>query len=185
MFKWTCGSMRIALIPDEGISLQRDLFLKRKEKIAFLMDVSVAKQYCTHGGKYRLVRGTRCSVPHLVRLKRVERAIPQNEFWVNFCSASPTGTTRFTSMEHKIITSPYPSSSSLFPSEGIFTPFPVPKVVLENELGAGLGFGEFYGFGYFEEESWCGVVLTGGLGEEIRSGYSAEKVEAQVSLRFE
>ncbi|KAM1205665.1 hypothetical protein FF1_006389 [Malus domestica] len=31
----------------------------------------------------------------------------------------------------------------------------VPKVVLENKLGAGLGFGEFYGFVLFKEESWC------------------------------
>ncbi|TQD80289.1 hypothetical protein C1H46_034187 [Malus baccata] len=49
----------------------------------------------------------------------------------------------------------------------------VPEVVLENVLGAGLGFGEFYGFGYFEVESWCGSVLWGGLGEELRS----EKVD--------
>ncbi|RXH83883.1 hypothetical protein DVH24_013128 [Malus domestica] len=34
------------------------------------------------------------------------------------------GTTRSTFVEHKIITSPSPSSSSLFPSEGIFAPSP-------------------------------------------------------------
>ncbi|RXH77953.1 hypothetical protein DVH24_039924, partial [Malus domestica] len=66
--------------------------------------------------------GTRCSVPRLVCLKRVERAVPRNEFWVNFRSASPPRTTRSTSVEHKIITSLSPSSSSLFPSEGIFAP---------------------------------------------------------------
>ncbi|RXH67711.1 hypothetical protein DVH24_027858, partial [Malus domestica] len=77
--------------------------------------------------------GTRCSVPRLVHLKRVERVVPRDEFWVNFrsalppettCSTSPPGTTRSTSVEHKIITSPSPSSSSLFPSEGIFAHSP-------------------------------------------------------------
>ncbi|CAN6700537.1 unnamed protein product [Malus baccata var. baccata] len=66
--------------------------------------------------------GTRRSVPHLVRLKWVERTVPRDEFWVNFHSTSSPGTTCSTSMEHKIITSPSPSSSSLFPSEGIFAP---------------------------------------------------------------
>ncbi|TQD71227.1 hypothetical protein C1H46_043237 [Malus baccata] len=67
----------------------------------------------------------RRSVTRLVRLKRVERAVLRDEFWVNFRSASPSsGTTRFTSVEHKIITSLSHSCSSLFPSEGIFTPFP-------------------------------------------------------------
>ncbi|RXH84157.1 hypothetical protein DVH24_027056 [Malus domestica] len=67
----------------------------------------------------------RRSVPRLVCLKRVEHAVPLDEFWVNFRSASSPGTTRSTSVEHKIITSPSPSSFSLFPSEGIFALFPV------------------------------------------------------------
>ncbi|RXI01065.1 hypothetical protein DVH24_001299 [Malus domestica] len=66
--------------------------------------------------------GTRHSVPRLMHLKRVETAIPQDEFWMNFRSASPSGTTRSTFVEHKIITSPSPSSSSLFPSDDIFAP---------------------------------------------------------------
>ncbi|KAM1126143.1 hypothetical protein ACFX2B_040856 [Malus domestica] len=33
--------------------------------------------------------GTRSYVPRLVRLKRVERVVPRNEFWMNFSSASP------------------------------------------------------------------------------------------------
>ncbi|RXH76822.1 hypothetical protein DVH24_019710 [Malus domestica] len=66
--------------------------------------------------------GTRRSVPRLVRLKRVECDVPREEFWVNFCSASPPGTTRSISVKHKIITSPSPSFSSLFPSKGIFNP---------------------------------------------------------------
>ncbi|KAM2058418.1 hypothetical protein ACFX16_030998 [Malus domestica] len=34
--------------------------------------------------------GTRRSVPCLVRLKRVERAVLRDKFWVNFHSASPS-----------------------------------------------------------------------------------------------
>ncbi|RXI01627.1 hypothetical protein DVH24_014976 [Malus domestica] len=82
----------------------------------------------------RTKRGTErlvplCFVPHLVRLKRVERAVPRDEFWVNFRSASPPETIRSTSVEHKIIISPSPSSSSLFPSEGIFAPSPFHPVI--------------------------------------------------------
>ncbi|RXH90456.1 hypothetical protein DVH24_035220 [Malus domestica] len=54
--------------------------------------------------------GTRHSVPRLVCLKRMEHAVPRDE------------TTCSTSVEHKIITSLSLSSSSLFPSEGIFAP---------------------------------------------------------------
>ncbi|RXH82944.1 hypothetical protein DVH24_003442 [Malus domestica] len=70
----------------------------------------------------------RCSVPCLV-----ERAVPWDEFWVNFRSASPPGTTCSTSVEHKIITSLSPSSSSLFPSEGIFAPSPF-RLVLSRPI---------------------------------------------------
>ncbi|RXH69140.1 hypothetical protein DVH24_031473 [Malus domestica] len=58
--------------------------------------------------------GTKRNAPHLVRLKRVEHVVSRDEFWVNFRSASPPGTTRSTSVEHKIITSPSPSFSSCF-----------------------------------------------------------------------
>ncbi|KAM2743296.1 hypothetical protein EV2_031650 [Malus domestica] len=34
--------------------------------------------------------GTRRSVPRLVRLKRVERAVLRDKFWVNFHSGSPS-----------------------------------------------------------------------------------------------
>ncbi|RXI06287.1 hypothetical protein DVH24_018329 [Malus domestica] len=64
--------------------------------------------------------GMRRSVQRLVRLKRVER--------VNSCSVSPPETTRSTSVEDKIITSPSPSS--LFSSESIFVSFrfhPIPN----------------------------------------------------------
>ncbi|RXH87633.1 hypothetical protein DVH24_034533 [Malus domestica] len=67
---------------------------------------------------------TRRSVPRLVRLKQVERPVPRNEFWVNFRSVSSSGTTLSTYVEHKIITSPSPSSSSFFPSKGISAPSP-------------------------------------------------------------
>ncbi|KAM1703600.1 hypothetical protein ACFX2K_026147 [Malus domestica] len=58
--------------------------------------------------------GWRIGLPH-----------PFLPFWVNFRSVSPPlGMTRSTSMKHKIITSPSPSSSFLFPSEDIFAPSP-------------------------------------------------------------
>ncbi|RXH95124.1 hypothetical protein DVH24_024808 [Malus domestica] len=73
--------------------------------------------------RYRLSE-TRCSVSCLVCLKWVERIVSRDEFWMNFHSASPPGTTHSTSVKHKIITSPSSSSFSLFPSDDIFTPSP-------------------------------------------------------------
>ncbi|RXH67643.1 hypothetical protein DVH24_027790 [Malus domestica] len=88
--------------------------------------------------------GKRRSVPRFMRLKRVERAVPRDEFWVNFRSTSPSGMTRSTFVEHKIITFSSPSSSSLFPSESIFAHSPlrpvpsvyqtIPKGTLELRL---------------------------------------------------
>ncbi|RXH70258.1 hypothetical protein DVH24_007514 [Malus domestica] len=63
----------------------------------------------------------------------MECTVPRDEFWVNFRSSSPPGTTRSTYVEHKIITFPSPSSSSLFPSEGIFTPSPF-RLVLSRPV---------------------------------------------------
>ncbi|KAB2605946.1 hypothetical protein D8674_005663 [Pyrus ussuriensis x Pyrus communis] len=80
--------------------------------------------------------GTRRSVPRLVCLKLVERAIPRDEFWVNFRSTSPLGRTRSTSVEHKIITSSSPSSSTLFLSEGIFAPAPFCSVLSRPVLSS-------------------------------------------------
>ncbi|RXH85260.1 hypothetical protein DVH24_042028 [Malus domestica] len=93
----------------------------------YAVEINLVGYFGTWAGTERC--GTRRFVPRLVCLKRVERAVPRDEFWMNFYSASPPRTTHSTFVEHKIITSPSPSSSSLFPSESIFAHSPLCPVL--------------------------------------------------------
>ncbi|RXH72801.1 hypothetical protein DVH24_012485 [Malus domestica] len=88
--------------------------------------------YLNSNVRYRLVRDeTFC--PTFVSSKTGGTRYSTGRILGEFSFRLTPGTTLSTSVEHKIITSPSPSSSSLFPSEGIFAPCPSCPVCIPND----------------------------------------------------